>query len=124
MTGRSETGAEGPADVLVYVQHLLGIGHLRRAAIIAKALDRAGLDTLFMIIVNPMVWNIADAVNLSLQRVMNRFLNWNGSKKSPRQTVSPIWNGARPKKWQRLNPLFFASVPYGRPPQVLSTAMG
>ena len=43
-TGRSETGAEGPADVLVYVQHLLGIGHLRRAAIIAKALDRAGLE--------------------------------------------------------------------------------
>ena len=44
MTGRSETGAGGPADVLVYVQHLLGIGHLRRAAIIAKALDRAGLE--------------------------------------------------------------------------------
>ena len=43
-TGRSETGAGGPADVLVYVQHLLGIGHLRRAAIIAKALDRAGLE--------------------------------------------------------------------------------
>ncbi len=44
MTGRAETGAEGPADVLVYVQHLLGIGHLRRAAVIAKALDRAGLE--------------------------------------------------------------------------------
>ena len=44
MTGRAETGTGGPADVLVYVQHLLGIGHLRRAAIIAKALDRAGLE--------------------------------------------------------------------------------
>lgn len=30
-------------DVLFYVQHLLGIGHLRRAALVAKAMDRAGL---------------------------------------------------------------------------------
>jgi predicted glycosyltransferase len=30
-------------DVLFYVQHLLGIGHVRRAALIAKAMDRAGL---------------------------------------------------------------------------------
>ena len=30
-------------DVLFYVQHLLGIGHLKRAALIARALDRAGL---------------------------------------------------------------------------------
>jgi len=36
------------ADILLYVQHLLGIGHLRRAALIAKALDRAGLDVLFV----------------------------------------------------------------------------
>ncbi len=44
MTGPSESSAERPADVLVYVQHLLGIGHLHRAAIIAKALDRVGLE--------------------------------------------------------------------------------
>ena len=31
-------------DVLFYVQHLLGIGHMRRAALIARAMDRAGLD--------------------------------------------------------------------------------
>lgn len=31
-------------DVLLHVQHLLGIGHLRRAALLAKALDRAGLS--------------------------------------------------------------------------------
>ena len=30
-------------DVLFYVQHLLGIGHVRRAALIAKAMDHAGL---------------------------------------------------------------------------------
>ena len=30
-------------DVLLHVQHLLGIGHLKRAALLAKALDEAGL---------------------------------------------------------------------------------
>lgn len=38
----------GPADVLFYVQHLLGIGHLRRGALIAKALDQAGLRVAFV----------------------------------------------------------------------------
>ncbi len=33
----------GRADILFYCQHLLGIGHLRRAALIAKALDVTGL---------------------------------------------------------------------------------
>lgn len=36
------------ADVLFYVQHLLGIGHLRRAAAVVRALDAAGLDTLLV----------------------------------------------------------------------------
>jgi len=30
--------------VLVYVQHLLGSGHLRRAALLSEAMVRAGLD--------------------------------------------------------------------------------
>ncbi len=36
------------ADILFYVQHLLGIGHLRRAALIAKAVDRAGMSVVFV----------------------------------------------------------------------------
>ena len=35
-------------DVLVYVQHLLGIGHLRRAAVLVRSLDRAGLKTVLV----------------------------------------------------------------------------
>jgi predicted glycosyltransferase len=34
--------------VFFYVQHLLGIGHLRRAAVIARALDAAGSEVLFV----------------------------------------------------------------------------
>lgn len=36
------------ADVLFYVQHLLGIGHLRRAAAIVRALDAAELETVLI----------------------------------------------------------------------------
>jgi len=36
------------ADILFYVQHLLGIGHLRRAAVITKAADEAGLSVLLV----------------------------------------------------------------------------
>jgi len=35
-------------DVLFYVQHLLGIGHIRRAALIARAAVAAGLDLTFV----------------------------------------------------------------------------
>ena len=34
--------------VLLYVQHLLGIGHLRRAAAIARALAGGGFDVAFV----------------------------------------------------------------------------
>ncbi len=36
------------ADILFYVQHLLGIGHLRRAAVITKAAAEAGLSVLLV----------------------------------------------------------------------------
>ncbi|MGF1631941.1 MAG: glycosyltransferase family protein [Kiloniellaceae bacterium] len=36
------------ADVLLYVQHLLGIGHIRRAAVLARAFRRAGLNVVFV----------------------------------------------------------------------------
>lgn len=35
-------------DVLLYVQHLLGIGHIRRAAVLARALHQAGLKVVFV----------------------------------------------------------------------------
>ncbi|OUS16725.1 hypothetical protein A9Q97_02140 [Rhodospirillales bacterium 47_12_T64] len=35
-------------DVFLYVQHLLGIGHLRRASLLAKAMNKKGLNVLFV----------------------------------------------------------------------------
>ena len=43
MTAASPILREGTVDVLFWVQHLLGIGHLTRAATLARALRRAGL---------------------------------------------------------------------------------
>jgi predicted glycosyltransferase len=37
-----------PCDVLLYVQHLLGIGHIRRAAVLARAFRQAGLKVVFV----------------------------------------------------------------------------
>ncbi len=48
MTATGQSPPQGsprsPADVLLYVQHLLGIGHLKRAALLAKALDQNGIS--------------------------------------------------------------------------------
>jgi predicted glycosyltransferase len=38
----------GPRRVLLYVQHLLGIGHLRRTAILAQACAAAGLEVMLV----------------------------------------------------------------------------
>ena len=40
--------APGTCDVLIYVQHLLGIGHLRRAAVLARTLAAEGLGVDFV----------------------------------------------------------------------------
>jgi len=38
----------GTADILFYVQHLLGIGHLRRSAAVVRALDAAGVTVVLV----------------------------------------------------------------------------
>ncbi|NIA71666.1 glycosyl transferase family 28 [Pelagibius litoralis] len=49
-TDRGSKGAPGNygCDVLFYVQHLLGIGHIRRAAVLARAFQKAGLKVVFV----------------------------------------------------------------------------
>ncbi len=48
MTATDQSLARGPIDVLLYVQHLLGIGHLRRAALLAKALNQNGISVILV----------------------------------------------------------------------------
>ena len=48
MTATIQSLPQGPIDVLLYVQHLLGIGHLRRAALLAKALDQNGISVVLV----------------------------------------------------------------------------
>jgi predicted glycosyltransferase len=48
MTEPAHTTPGGPVEVLLYVQHLLGIGHLHRAALLAKALDRNGISVVLV----------------------------------------------------------------------------
>ena len=38
----------GRYDVLLYVQHLLGIGHVRRAAVLARAFQRSGMKVVLV----------------------------------------------------------------------------
>jgi predicted glycosyltransferase len=48
MTGDVTNRPGETIDVLVYVQHLLGIGHLRRAAVLVRSLDQAGLKVVLV----------------------------------------------------------------------------
>jgi len=48
MTAAAGTLPQSPIDVLLYVQHLLGIGHLRRAALLAKALNKNGISVVLV----------------------------------------------------------------------------
>ena len=48
MTATDQSLPQSPVDVLLYVQHLLGIGHLRRAALLAKALDQNGFSVVLV----------------------------------------------------------------------------
>ncbi len=44
MNGTARGSVAGRKQVLFYVQHLLGIGHLKRAATLCRAIEAAGLD--------------------------------------------------------------------------------
>ena len=48
MTPSPDSPITAPVDVLFYVQHLLGIGHLRRASVLAAGLRRAGLTVVLV----------------------------------------------------------------------------
>ncbi len=83
------------ADVLLYVQHLLGIGHLRRAAVLSEAMTRAGLRVVFVMGGRPApeVTVVADeVVQLPPARVVDESFSLVDDAGRP---VSAAWKSAR-----------------------------
>jgi predicted glycosyltransferase len=85
-----------PADVLFYVQHLLGIGHLRRAAAIVRALSETGARVVFVsggLPVAGLDIGAAELVQLPpLQSVDERF---SGLADQDGRAVDTAWKEAR-----------------------------
>ena len=98
-----------PADILLYVQHLLGIGHLSRAALIAKALDRAGLDVLFVSGGMPLPdLDIGGAELAQLAPLRSADSDFSGLVDGAGEPVDQAWRDARR---DRLLALFEAARP-------------
>jgi len=89
---------EPRADVLFYVQHLLGIGHLNRALALARAMGRAGLNVVFVTGGLPVVDMQAGAariVQLPPARVMDAGFRLADAAGNP---VTDHWKAARRDK--------------------------
>jgi predicted glycosyltransferase len=82
--------------VLFYVQHLLGIGHLRRAALIAKAMDRAGLRVVLVSGGQPVPGlDIGGAALVQLPPVRARDDTFSVLADGEGQPVDEAWKAAR-----------------------------
>lgn len=107
--------------VLFYVQHLLGIGHLRRAATITRALQRAGLETTLVSGGNKIEGidlHGADFVQLDPIRALDE--SFKTLVDSEGRVVDDAWKRRRSdsllKSWERVRPhiLMFELFPFGR----------
>lgn len=86
----------GPADILFYVQHLLGIGHLRRATTIARALDATGMKVVFVSGGRPVPGlDIGAARLVQLPPLQSRDEHFSGLVDAAGQAVDETWKAAR-----------------------------
>ena len=84
------------ADVLFYVQHLLGIGHLRRAAAIVRALDAAGMKVVLVSGGPPLPGlGIGAARFVQLPPLQSRDESFSGLVDAAGQAVDEAWKAAR-----------------------------
>jgi len=107
--------------VLFYVQHLLGIGHLRRAATLVRAMDAAGLEVTLVSGGSPVpgldlggarLWQLPPvrAVDLYFKELVDE----------NDQLIDDAWRARRADAlmtaWQETNPhiLMFELFPFGR----------
>lgn len=97
------------ADVLFYVQHLLGIGHLRRAAAIVHALAAAGMKVVLVSGGRPLPGLDVGAARLvQLPPLQSRDERFSGLADAAGQAVDEAWKAARAA---RLLDLFHAVRP-------------
>ena len=84
---RPRERAAGMSRVFFYVQHLLGIGHLRRAATLARALAAGGFDVLLVSGGAPVAaWSWAARASISCRRCARptrACASWPGSTARP-----------------------------------------
>jgi len=86
----------GPADILFYVQHLLGIGHLRRAATIVRALDAAGAKVVLVSGGRPVPdLDIGMARLVQLPPLQSLDESFSGLADEAGQAVDEAWKAAR-----------------------------
>jgi predicted glycosyltransferase len=109
------------ADILFYVQHLLGVGHLRRAALIAKALDRAGLSVTFVSGGMPVPGlDIGGAAFAQLPPLRTADQHFSALVDEVGRPVDDAWRGARRDRmlalFRRVRPrlLLTEMFPFGR----------
>jgi predicted glycosyltransferase len=86
----------GSADILFYVQHLLGIGHLRRSAAKARARDAAGVKVVFVSGGLPMPGlDIGAAQLVQLPPLKSLDEHFSGLVDDKGQAVDDAWKNAR-----------------------------
>jgi predicted glycosyltransferase len=107
--------------VMFYVQHLLGIGHLRRAATLARAMDAAGLEVTVVSGGSAVPGlDIGGATLLQLPPVRAVDLFFKVLVDDQDQQIDDTWKEDRAQAlmtaWQDLNPhiLMFELFPFGR----------
>ena len=107
-----------PRRVLFYVQHLLGIGHIRRASLIVKAMSAAGLDVTLVSGGEPLeTMDIGMARLVQLAPVKSGDARFSVLVDEHGKPVDDAWKAARRarlgnrRRWRRRVPLASSCAP-------------
>ena len=121
MTATGQSLPPGPVEVLLYVQHLLGIGHLRRAALLAKALDKNGMTVVLVSGGAPVAdLDIGGAGFVQLPPLRTRDENFSELLDQTGRPIDDAWKAARCARllaiYRALEPraLMIEMFPFGR----------
>jgi predicted glycosyltransferase len=121
MTAASDRLPQGPIDVLLYVQHLLGIGHLRRAALLAKVLTQNGISVVLVSGGAPLAGlDIGAAGFVQLSPLRSRDENFSELVDQSDRPIDAAWKAARRERlgaiYRALEPraLLIEMFPFGR----------